>query len=125
MTNAYVVLDTVLRAEQRHTVAVDKRDDTRMRVTLAFDAEIGHIELGHRIRELRRECGIRLEPFAKLIGITDGFLSRIELGDSPTVNLRILLAICDVCSFDIGRLLSPTWLGAKGAHITALEAVSA
>jgi len=118
---ASVHLDTVLRAEQRHEISIGERDETRVRVTLAFDAEIGQEELGWRIREVRLECGFNLEDLAKRIGRTDGLLSRIELGGLPSVTLCVLLAICDACSFDIGRLLAPTWLGSAGAHANADE----
>jgi transcriptional regulator with XRE-family HTH domain len=66
------------------------------------------VPLGARLRSARRARGLTLEQVAGPVGLTKGFLSRVERDDvSPSV--ASLVALCEVVGIRVGDLFeSPT-----------------
>lgn len=48
------------------------------------------LDIGSRIRTIREKKGISLNKFAKIIGVSSGYLSNLESGRTNTVNLEVL-----------------------------------
>lgn len=48
------------------------------------------LDIGSRIRKIREKKGISLNKFAKIIGVSSGYLSNLESGKTTTINLEVL-----------------------------------
>lgn len=70
---------------------------------------IDYIDLGYRIREIRRSASITLDELAEQVGLTPAFLGHIERG-SRAASLDTFVAICNVLR------VSPVHLLASSLH---------
>ena len=71
--------------------------------------------LGHRIRELRKERGITQEGLAALAGIDRGYMGHIERG-SRNISVVKILAIADALSVGPAALFEPPGTGDASAR---------
>ena len=77
------------------------------------------LEVGQRVRELRRSRGLSLETVAARTDLSIGFVSQIERGlSSPS--LRVLATLADVLGVGIAALFGakPNGDGASGGVVT-------
>jgi transcriptional regulator with XRE-family HTH domain len=76
--------------------------------------------LGPRLRALRQERALTLEAVASAAGLTKGFLSLLERGQT-TVSVPNLLRVCEILSVSVGSLFdypdSPVVRGGGGAPV--------
>jgi transcriptional regulator with XRE-family HTH domain len=78
------------------------------------------IEVGGRIRDLRRDRGLSLEAVAARTQLSIGFLSQIERGlSSPS--LRVLATLADALDVGIAALFSPKENGGAAAGVVMRE----
>lgn len=61
--------------------------------------------IGHRIAEQRKKKNLTQETLAEAIGISEGYVSRVERG-LTTVSLNRLETIANALEIDIGLLVS-------------------
>lgn len=61
---------------------------------------------GHKLRQLRKAQGLTLASLASSVGITKGYLSKIEHAPDPPV-FSTLHALAAVLGADIGEILAP------------------
>ncbi|MBI3689561.1 MAG: helix-turn-helix domain-containing protein [Mycolicibacterium aromaticivorans] len=59
--------------------------------------------LGPKLRELRKERALTLEAVASSAGLTKGFLSLLERGQT-TISVPNLLRVCEILSVSVGSL---------------------
>ncbi|MDC7290467.1 helix-turn-helix domain-containing protein [Blautia schinkii] len=64
------------------------------------------IEVGKRIKRLRRGRDISQFSFAESLGISDTTVSRIENG-STAMNILLLMKISDVLDVEVTEILNP------------------
>ena len=75
------------------------------------------IEVGGRIRDMRRDRGLSLEAVAARTQLSIGFLSQIERGlSSPS--LRVLATLADALDVGIAALFSPKENGGPAAGVS-------
>jgi len=76
--------------------------------------------LGPKLRALRKERALTLEAVASAAGLTKGFLSLLERGQT-TVSVPNLLRVCEILSVSVGSLFdypdSPVVRGGGGAPV--------
>ena len=61
------------------------------------------VPLGARLRVARRARGLTLEQVATAVGVTKGFLSRVER-DAVSPSVATLVALCEVVGIRVGEL---------------------
>ncbi len=66
---------------------------------------IDYVSLGQKIAYYRKIAGLTQAGLAEIIGVTDGYISKIERG-VKTLSLSRFLQIADVIDADIFTLLS-------------------
>lgn len=80
---------------------------------------------GRRIRELRSWRGLSLRAAAELAGITYGYLAKIERGDVPVNNRRVLEALAEALRVSPAELTARPWAptdpAMSVAHSSLLE----
>lgn len=52
-------------------------------------------DLGKRVRTLREQKGIGLNTYAKMLGVSPGYLSNLETGKTESINLALLSKLQD------------------------------
>lgn len=76
--------------------------------------------LGPKLRTLRKERELTLEAVADRAGLTKGFLSLLERGQT-TISVPNLLRVCEILSVSVGSLFdypdSPVVRGGAGAPV--------
>jgi transcriptional regulator with XRE-family HTH domain len=63
------------------------------------------VRIGARLRAARKGAGYTLEQLASAVGLTKGFLSRVER-DETSLSVASLIALCEVMSIDVGSLFN-------------------
>ncbi|WP_066585201.1 helix-turn-helix domain-containing protein [Corynebacterium provencense] len=74
--------------------------------SLPLEPENRRIEIGARLRAIRKARYLTIDDVAKVSGLTKGFISRIER-DQVSPSLNTLVELCDVLSIQIGSLFEP------------------
>ena len=95
---------TLLKAEKRDIDTLNKpfafwSDD----VKLSFETkrpQLGELDLGRRIKELRRRQGLSQKELARLVGLTPSTISQVE-SNSVYPSLPALLRIADILAVDV------------------------
>jgi transcriptional regulator with XRE-family HTH domain len=63
------------------------------------------IRIGSRLRAARQAHGYTLDQLASAVGLTKGFLSRVER-DETSLSVASLITLCEVMSLDVGSLFT-------------------
>jgi transcriptional regulator with XRE-family HTH domain len=84
---------------------VSDTPDTHEGIVFSDDSDGESLEVGVRLRELRTGRRLTLKVVAERAGISEGFLSQIELGRSAP-SLKTLRRIAQALGLDVGDVLS-------------------
>jgi transcriptional regulator with XRE-family HTH domain len=72
------------------------------------------VEIGPRLRQLRRERGMTIPQLAAATGLTNGFISQLER-DLSSASLSSLARICDALGVRIGDVVDRVDVGGEEA----------